>query len=77
MLDRLLHKRISVLPINIQCCTTTLWLTLEKAGFKFATLAKRRTIMETPSLQNLRYDYLLAVIKYIEKGRHIFRRNTS
>lgn len=66
-----LHKRISVHPINIQCCKTTLWQTLKKAGFKFATLDKRRSIMETPRLQKLRYDYLMAVKKYREEGRLI------
>lgn len=66
-----LHKKINDESIDIKCSKTTLWRTLKKAGFKFGTIDKRRTIMESSRLQKIRYEYLMAIKKYRQEGRFI------
>lgn len=56
----------------IDCARTTLWRFLKNNGFKFKTIDKRQSIMESKRLVVWRNEYLETLTKYRECGRPIY-----
>lgn len=56
---------------RLQCSVSTLSRALRKNGFKFCTINKRQTIMESPRLQLLRDEYLTKIKAFREQKRFI------